>query len=155
MGTVCELYTEDIITGLCLHGVKGDVFVSLRSWCAEQGLEMKAGAQRLRQHVTSKNRRVTLLCGNVSNGSRANKKRPLLLWDAVTSECSRRTCPRRWPPGWRRTLTRRSLAPCRSFCRPGSRTATLMTEEMQSADSNSNRSLFLRLGSPWKGFTNP
>lgn len=39
-----------------------------------------------------------------------------------------RTCPQQWPPGWRRMQTRRSLEPCRSFCRPGFRKATLVTE---------------------------
>lgn len=38
---MCELYAEDIITGLCLHRVKGDVSVSSGGSYAEQGLEMK------------------------------------------------------------------------------------------------------------------
>lgn len=126
LDAVCDLCTADIRRGWCFVEYKG-------MWSdLQRGVHMLGQARRTTR--TTCQRRWESLQGvtaascqvgsQIKKGGRCREG----ACDDVRAGSGCRTCPQRWPPGWRRMQTRRSLEPCRSFCRPGFRKATLVTE---------------------------
>lgn len=123
--------TTDIRRGWCFVGYKG-------MWLDLQRKVHTLGQARRITHTTCQRRwnhsEGRLLHAAKSAAEKKKKKKDHEAFDETRRGDGCPTCPQRWPPAWRRMPTRRCPGPCRSFCRPCFRKATLVVTDGDESD---------------------